>query len=407
MYGFFSVASQDDGIGPDNLSGTADDAPGANRRNNGFSRRGRIHFTGSTTLDNGLQVGAQVRLNALDCRDQIDQSYIWFSSQFGRLEYGKSNGVGDEMFQGAPNPVPHLGLNTPDILVVNQTNTSGNGTLAATPSTIVYTSKRERVNYFTPRIYGIQLGISYTPVNCAGGNAGSRPCGGRYSGQLQDNIARGYDIIETAASYEQTFGAFDVGLYGAYFTSSNGEGITRTVGVAGTGEESQWGVGGNIGYQGLALGGGYRRSFDDGYNPDQDSWDWNVGLTYSTGALGGRRDVREQEDQAVGTRRQLRRRGGRRLLPARPRYRADRRRPVLRLVNRLHRPGDDQRRYQQGLERLDRHRHQLLSDSRRTTRTSSRGAALGHPREDRRRQGATLLPEAPRRLRNRLPAGTD
>ncbi len=287
MYGFFSVASQDDGIGPDNLSGTADDAPGANRRNNGFSRRGRIHFTGSTTLDNGLQVGAQVRLNALDCRDQIDQSYIWFSSQFGKLEYGKSNGVGDEMFQGAPNPVPHLGLNTPDILVVNQTNTSGNGTLAATPATIVYTSKRERVNYFTPRIYGIQLGISYTPVNCAGGNAGSRPCGGSYSGQLQDNIARGYDIIETAANYEQTFGAFDVALYGAYFTSSNGEGITRTVGVAGTGEESQWGVGGNIGYQGLALGGGYRRSFDDGYNPDQDSWDWNVGLTYSTGPWEG------------------------------------------------------------------------------------------------------------------------
>ena len=57
MYGFFSVVSQDDGIGPDNISGTADDAPGHNRRNNGFSRRGRIHFTGKTTLDNGLQVG--------------------------------------------------------------------------------------------------------------------------------------------------------------------------------------------------------------------------------------------------------------------------------------------------------------------------------------------------------------
>lgn len=287
MYGFFTVASQDDGIGPDGVSNTADDAPGHNRRSTGFSRRGRIHFTGSTTLDNGLKVGVQVRLNAVDCRDQIDQSYIWFDTQFGKLEYGKVNGVGDDMFIGVPNPVPHLGLNTPDILVVNQTNNAGNGTLAETPATIVYTSKRERVNYFTPKIYGIQLGVSYTPVNCAGGNGGSRPCGGSYAGQLQDDIARGYDIIETAATYENSFGPVDIGLYAAYFTSSNGDGITRTVGVGGTGEESQWGVSGQVGYQGLALGGGYRRSFDDGYNPDQDSWDWNVGLTYTTGPWEG------------------------------------------------------------------------------------------------------------------------
>ena len=287
MYGFFSVVSQDDGIGPDNVSGTADDAPGANRSNNGFSRRGRIHFTGSTTLDNGLQVGVQVRLNALDCRDQIDQSYIWFNSQFGKVEFGKTTGAGDKMFIGAPNPVPHLGLNTPDILVVNQTNVAGNGNLAATPATIVYTSKRERLSYFTPKFFGIQLGVSYTPVNCSQGNAGSRPCGGSYAGQLQDNLARGYDIVETAATYENSFGGIDVGLYGAYFTSSNGNGINRVVGTAGTGEESQWGVGGQLGYQGIAFGGGYRRSFDDGYNPDQDSWDWNVGLTYTTGPWEG------------------------------------------------------------------------------------------------------------------------
>lgn len=288
MYGFFSVVSQSKGVGPDGISGTADDAPGANRRTNGLARRGRIHFTGSTNLDNGLQVGVQVRLNAVDCRDQIDQSYVWFNSGLGRLEFGKTEAVGAKMFVGAPNPVPNLGLNSPNLLVVNQTNTAGQGTLAATPVTIVYTGKLERLNYFTPRFYGIQLGASYTPVQCAEGNAGSRPCGGSYGGMPQSNLPRGYDYLEGAANFVQKFGDVDVGIYGAYVTTSNGDGVRRVVGVDGTGELQQWGISGEIGYQGLKLGGGFRRSIDDGFNPDRNANDWNIGLTYRSGAwMGG------------------------------------------------------------------------------------------------------------------------
>lgn len=287
MYGFASYASQDDGPGPDGVYGTPDDAPGADRRSFGLSRRGRIHFSGDTVLDNGLQVGVEVRLNALDCTDQVDQGYVWFDSSYGRLELGKTSGPGDKLFIGAPNPVPHLGLNTPDILVVNQTNTAGNGTLAATPATVVYTTKLERLNYFTPRILGVRLGLSYIPVQCAEGNAGAMPCGGSYAGMPADNIPRGYDYLEAAASFEHRVGQVDLGLYGGYFTSSNGKGVVRTVGVPGTGEQSQWGASASLGHAGFTLGGGWRRTLDDGFDPDRDSTDWNLGLTYGTGPWSG------------------------------------------------------------------------------------------------------------------------
>ncbi len=57
-------ASQDDGTGVDLTSGTVDDEPGANRRTHKVAREGEIHFSGSTTLDSGIQVGAQVQLEA-------------------------------------------------------------------------------------------------------------------------------------------------------------------------------------------------------------------------------------------------------------------------------------------------------------------------------------------------------
>ncbi|MEQ8345725.1 MAG: porin [Sneathiellaceae bacterium] len=282
MQAYANYASQSDGVGPDGVSGTADDAPGTNRRNFGFMREGEIHFNGRTVLDNGLKVGVHVELEAEDDVDQIDESYLWMENNLGRIQYGKAHPASYIMFYGAPTPVDGLGINTPNFLPVNPSNTAGVGNMISTPATYVGVQKVETLTYFTPRFVGIQLGVSYTPTACQAGNTGNNPCGGSYTGQQLDNVAgQAYDGLSIGANYVNSFGAFDVGVYAGYNQADNG--VSGGAVGTNTGDPSQWGAGASIGYMGFTLGGGYRSSTNIGLVQDMDGNDWNMGLTYETG----------------------------------------------------------------------------------------------------------------------------
>jgi outer membrane protein OmpU len=54
----------------------------AGLRNHDVQREGEIIFSGSTKLDNGITVGAQVQLEAETCADQIDETFMYFSGGF-------------------------------------------------------------------------------------------------------------------------------------------------------------------------------------------------------------------------------------------------------------------------------------------------------------------------------------
>jgi outer membrane protein OmpU len=68
---------------------------GNERNTDGVFSDAEIHFTGSTILDNGLEVGARVELegedNSGDGNDQIDEAWIWFSGGFGELRMGSDD----------------------------------------------------------------------------------------------------------------------------------------------------------------------------------------------------------------------------------------------------------------------------------------------------------------------------
>src|SRR5687768_4490321 len=75
-----------------------DDSEGDNgneRNTDGVFSDAEIHFTGSTVLDNGLEVGARVELegedNSGDGNDQIDEAWIYFSGGFGELRMGSDD----------------------------------------------------------------------------------------------------------------------------------------------------------------------------------------------------------------------------------------------------------------------------------------------------------------------------
>src|SRR5687768_18503341 len=58
---------------------------GNERNTDGVFSDAEIRFTGSTVLDNGLEVGARVELEGEDDSDQIDEAWIYFSGGFGEL----------------------------------------------------------------------------------------------------------------------------------------------------------------------------------------------------------------------------------------------------------------------------------------------------------------------------------
>src|SRR3989304_5096220 len=54
-------------------------------------QEGEIIFTGQTVLDNGLTIGINVQLEAVTQGDQLDEQFIYFSGEFGRVNVGAEN----------------------------------------------------------------------------------------------------------------------------------------------------------------------------------------------------------------------------------------------------------------------------------------------------------------------------
>jgi len=270
--GFFSafvVAGQeDDGVGE----------PGFARRGHKVSREAEIYFRGETTLDNGVQVGAIVELEAESCVDQIDESYIYVEGWFGRVQIGQKDPATDAMFYGAPTPITRHGVTTPTF-TYHQFGTNA----VATPVVIANLSgDAEKVTYFMPRFAGFQLGVSYTPDNCeeafGAGGAGAFGCGGSYSGfQFENSAGQQAEIFEAAINFVEKFGEVDVALYAAYIRGN----LESDVPVGTFKDQEQYGFGAQFGYAGFVLGGSYKHDNRGLAGPDLDRREWGLGLTYA------------------------------------------------------------------------------------------------------------------------------
>src|SRR4029453_1019171 len=131
-----------------------------------------IHFTGSTLLDNGLEVGARVELegedddsvsvdfdseSASDGGDQIDEAWIYFSGGFGELRMGSD----DDALANAC-IVPPGGTGNFSAFSPNQwgaktlpSNRGGSRVDARAPA--------QKFVYISPSFAGFQFTGSYTP----------------------------------------------------------------------------------------------------------------------------------------------------------------------------------------------------------------------------------------------------
>ena len=122
-----------------------------------------IHFTGSTVLDNGLEVGARVELEGEDedagdaNGDQIDEAWIWFSGGFGELRMGSD----DDALANAC-IVPPGGTGNFSAFSPNQwgANTQTSNSVC---SGVDDRGDAQKFVYISPSFAGFQFTGSYTP----------------------------------------------------------------------------------------------------------------------------------------------------------------------------------------------------------------------------------------------------
>jgi outer membrane protein OmpU len=122
-----------------------------------------IHFTGSTVLDNGLEVGARVELEGEDDvspdgdGDQIDEAWIYFSGGFGELRMGSD----DDALANAC-IVPPGGTGNFSAFSPNQwgANTQTSNSVC---SGVDDRGDAQKFVYISPSFAGFQFTGSYTP----------------------------------------------------------------------------------------------------------------------------------------------------------------------------------------------------------------------------------------------------
>ena len=224
---------------------------------NAFQSDTEIHFKGSTTLDNGIEVGAVVELEGESSGDQIDEQYLYVNGSFGQIKLGEDDGAADDMGITAPAVGP-VGVNDGDLT---------NWVSSYLPDTVPSDGDDPKITYFTPVMGGFRAGVSYTDSDV------SKNAGGT-GGNLGQTTTSGLPVVSAGLTYDHDFGDVALGL------SAVGEH---------KGQGNWYGLGANVGFGNFTVGGSWGHIEDDyGVNDRQTAGNetdtFDIGVAYAMDA---------------------------------------------------------------------------------------------------------------------------
>ncbi|WP_198038377.1 porin [Skermanella stibiiresistens] len=237
--------------------------------------------------DNGLLYGAKVELqNSTGGTSPsgvgTDEASVYLGGTWGRIELGDFDGAADTLAIYAP----LVGIEQIDgdaYRFLENTPGTGpragfalggipNGSLVQAPDS----GDATKVMYLTPRFAGIQGGVSYATQS---GNEAQSVVGFKTAGGYKD-------FWEFGANYTGEFSGFSIAA-GATGSTATGQDL-GTIGGPQLEDFFAWQAGGQIGFGGFKVGGGYIDA--DDYNAvsgvpstSGDSSVWHVGVTYTAG----------------------------------------------------------------------------------------------------------------------------
>ena len=207
--------------------GTADKAKHATVD---YHAESEVHFNGSAKLDNGLTLRVRWELegdadgspapnadppngnNTLGGLDPIDEAYVTISGAFGQLVLGSTDNAPTKMVTGYLGSWPTgVAQNLAFDSFEWTQNRSAQFHTTRDSRANNFDGDAEKISYFTPRISGVQLGLSYTPNNqeqVTGDSSGTR-------GQA-DAVNAYHNGYAVGVNWTGGFDAVKVGLAGGY-----------------------------------------------------------------------------------------------------------------------------------------------------------------------------------------------
>lgn len=225
-----------------------------------FRSRTNINIDVTGVADNGLRYGARARILQDGSANSfsMDETLIYLSGSWGRLEFGDEDGAADTMAILTP------GAGTGGVF--GQWHDWA-GWVYDDAQKPIDSSDSTKIIYYTPRFSGFQFGISYAPYGDADGQ------GNRIAGRDTDQIDT---WIEVGANYVGNFDGIAVQVGGTYSYANA---------PSGTQNLSAWMAGATVGFGGFTVGANYVRQggsltpAGSGIN----TWAWSVGATYRQG----------------------------------------------------------------------------------------------------------------------------
>ena len=256
-----------------NFDDDSEGDPGNEHNTDGFFNDAEVHFTGSTVLDNGLEVGARIELEGENDNDQIDEAWIYFSGGFGEVRIGSD----DEALANAC-IVPPGGTGNFSAFSPNQwgANTVTSNTVC---TGVDDSGDAQKIIYITPNFGGFQLTASYTPE---GGAQNHTDGAGPHIGMTtnNDNESRHNASLYATYSFEGDGWGLTAGAGGSW------EGhVEQTVGPD-RDKQDFYQAGLNFTFGNFAIGGVFEYFHDllDQGPDDIDMWVAGGGISYTMDA---------------------------------------------------------------------------------------------------------------------------
>ena len=269
-------ASSDVSVAGVELSDSVADFDGVDTLSNA-----EIIFRPGITLDNGLRFGVQVQLEANTSGDQIDESFASIDGSFGRILIGSENSAGSLTQIAAPS-VALNGHNSGTLTAfIPFSGTAAGaevgsdtfrGTLGSTFLENARNNDVGRITYFTPRLFGLQLGFSYARDFNEDNDA-------------QVNLADAYgDIIDLGANYTNSFSGIDIALSGRWgIIATTPADNTATLNQDESENPTVYGFGASVSAFGFTVGGSFA---EQNNSPADDGTAFDIGVAYETGPWG-------------------------------------------------------------------------------------------------------------------------
>jgi outer membrane protein OmpU len=260
---------------------TDQDETGAtdNMRSFDFRKDTEVHLNGEVALDNGITAGAHLELlmDGADDANTVEESYMYLSSSWGRINFGEEDGVAYLLQVAAPSADDKVDGIRPDVGTFNVANlggtASGSGTLDYAQDDSGYANK---FTYITPVFNGFQAGVSFTPS--ADGTFGDGPVGSTAGASQDDQADQFENGLEIAARYEGSFESLDVAIGAGYGKASLENEAASTF----TDDLQTWNAGANVGWGAFGLGVAYLTT-NNANNNNGDTDTLVAGVDYTTG----------------------------------------------------------------------------------------------------------------------------